>query len=275
MKALRYAYNTNGMSSHRLDDALAMLADNGYAGVALTLDHHHLDPFAQDFGPKLDALTRRLDSLGLGLVVETGARFLLDPRRKHEPTLLHPEPQGRARRVEFLCRAVDVCAAGRGEVVSFWAGVPKVAREVAMTYLYEGLERVLAYAEDRAVTVALEPEPGMLVETVADWRALKVAFPSLRLALDLGHIVANDEGDPAAFVRDAREELATVSLEDMKRGVHEHLWIGQGDVDFPSVLGALRDVGYERLVCLELSRDSHRADTLVPEAIRLLRAMEA
>ena len=71
-----------------------------------------------------------------------------------------------------------------------------------------------------------------------------------------------------------RGEIATVSLEDMKRGVHEHLWIGQGDMDFPSVLGALGSVGYENLVCLELSRDSHRADVLVPEAIRLLRAME-
>ena len=271
---LRYAYNTNGISSHRLDDALAMLADHGYAGVALTLDHHHLDPFAPDFRPKLDALARRLETLGLGLVVETGARFLLNPRRKHEPTLLHPEPAGRARRVEFLCRAIDVCAAGRGEAVSFWAGVSKVARVDATTYLREGLEQVLAYAEEKSVVVALEPEPGMLVETVADWRALRASFPSLRLALDLGHIIANDEGDPAAFVREARDELATVSLEDMKRGVHEHLWIGQGDVNFPSVLGALKDVGYERLVCLELSRDSHRADTLVPEAIRLLRAME-
>ena len=44
--SLRYAYNTNGLANHRLDDALAFLADSGYAGVALTLDHGHLDPFA-------------------------------------------------------------------------------------------------------------------------------------------------------------------------------------------------------------------------------------
>ena len=43
---LRFGYGTNGFSNHRLDDALAVIAELGYDGVALTLDHHHLDPFA-------------------------------------------------------------------------------------------------------------------------------------------------------------------------------------------------------------------------------------
>ena len=41
---LRYAYNTNGLQSHRLEDAATLLADLGYDGIALTLDHMHLDP---------------------------------------------------------------------------------------------------------------------------------------------------------------------------------------------------------------------------------------
>ena len=49
---LRYAYNTNGLTSHRLDDALALLADCGYDGVALTLDVAHHDPFAPDLAAR-------------------------------------------------------------------------------------------------------------------------------------------------------------------------------------------------------------------------------
>ena len=60
----------------------------------------------------------------------------------------------------------------------------------------------------------------------------------------------------------------------MHRGVHEHLPLGEGDMDIARVLGALRDVGYQRLVSLELSRDSHRADRLVPETRRALAALE-
>ncbi len=46
--SLRFAYNTNGAANHRLDDALALISEAGYDGVALTLDHHHLDPYAPD-----------------------------------------------------------------------------------------------------------------------------------------------------------------------------------------------------------------------------------
>ena len=48
--SLRFAYNTNGAANHRLDDAIRLIADAGYDGIALTLDHHHLDPFARWLG---------------------------------------------------------------------------------------------------------------------------------------------------------------------------------------------------------------------------------
>ena len=36
MGALRFAYNTNGLAHHRLPDAIDLLADLGYDGIALT-----------------------------------------------------------------------------------------------------------------------------------------------------------------------------------------------------------------------------------------------
>ena len=64
------------------------------AGVALTLDVHHLDPLADDALAQAERLRARLDALCLEVVVETGARYLLDPRVKHEPTLVTPDARG-------------------------------------------------------------------------------------------------------------------------------------------------------------------------------------
>ena len=269
---LRFAFNTNGAANHRLDDALTLIAEAGYDGVALTLDIHHLDPYDPDFLLNTRHLAARLRALNLGCVVETGARFLLDPRQKHEPTLLSADPDGRARRVDFLTRALTVVAETGGEAMSFWAGVPKpgVTPDQARGWLLEGVEEVVRRAEAMDVVAALEPEPGMLVETVDDWRTL--AIPGLRLALDTGHCLVTGERDPAAAVLEFAGSLGTVTVEDMKRGSHVHLPFGEGDMDVPGVLGALQSIGFPKLVCVELSRESHRADTMIPAALAALRA---
>jgi len=231
---LRFAYNTNGAANHRLDDALALIADAGYDGVALTLDIHHLDPFAEDFANERRRVAARLRQLGLGCVIETGARFLLDPRAKHEPTLLTADPAGRARRVEFLSRALEVAAETEADAMSFWAGVPKPS-------------------------VSLD-----------DWAALRI--PGLQLALDTGHCIVTGERDPAAAVAEFAPHLGTVSIEDMKRGVHIHLPFGEGDMDVPAVLRALEAARFDKLVCVEMSRESHRADTIIPASLAYLKA---
>ncbi|MDX6718849.1 MAG: hypothetical protein QOJ63_1103 [Solirubrobacteraceae bacterium] len=270
--SLRLAYNTNGTQNHRLEDALDLIADAGYDGVALTLDVHHLDPFAPDLQGRAAALSRRLNRLELGCVIETGARYLLDPRAKHEPTLVTADPAGRARRVDFLCRAIDVAAICGAEAVSLWAGVCQVQRATAWPWLVAGLRDVLAYARAREVTVAVEPEPGMLIETVEDFACLAGEVEGLTLALDTGHCLVTGEHDPAAAVRTFADQLGTVAIEDMRRGEHVHLPFGEGDMDVAAVVGALEDIGFGGLVCVELSRDSHRAHTMVAAAHAALRA---
>ena len=269
---LRFAYNTNGAANHRLTDAVDLIADAGYAGIALTLDHHHLDPMEDGWVGRTEALAKQLHARDLGCVIETGARYLLNPRQKHEPTLLTPHAEGRARRVAFLKRAIDIGNVLGAEAVSFWAGVPQPGtdRGEAGEWLLEGIAQVLEHAARRDVTAALEPEPGMLVETLDDWTLVRHQLPSLKLALDLGHCLVTQEREPAAAVREFVSHLGTVAIEDMRRGDHTHLPFGEGDMDIPGCLAALRSIGFRRLVCVELSRESHRADKMIPQSLTWL-----
>ena len=271
--SLRFAFNTNGAANHRLEDAVALIAEAGYDGVALTLDHHHLDPMEDGWVARAEALSRLLHRHRLGCVVETGARFLLDPRRKHEPTLLTPSAEGRARRVAFLHRALDIGQMLGAEAMSFWAGVPQpgVDRGEAGEWLAHGVAQVLDHAALRGIPAALEPEPGMLVETLDDWAILHQALPALKLALDLGHCLVTREREPPAAVAEFAPHVATVAIEDMRRGEHVHLPFGEGDMDIPACLDALDAIGFRKLVCVELSRESHRADRMIPDALTWLR----
>ena len=115
-------YNTNGMSNHRLEDAIELLADVGYEGVAITLDHGALNPYDQEFD-QLPGIQRMVTDYGMRSVIETGARFLLDPTVKHEPTLVSHGWVARERRIDFLKRAIVIAATLGSDCVSLWSGV--------------------------------------------------------------------------------------------------------------------------------------------------------
>src|SRR5688572_12886513 len=122
MPRLRLAYNTNGLAHHRLADAIDLVADLGYDGLALTPDVQHLDPFHAT-AAEVAAVAAHLRRRGLDVCIQTGARFVLDPRRKHQPNLLDPAAAARARRLDMLTRCLDVGRDLGATIVAFWSGV--------------------------------------------------------------------------------------------------------------------------------------------------------
>lgn len=264
---MRLGYNTNGLAHHDLFDAVELLAEIGYRSVAITIDHGVLSP-REDWRGQLRRLRPILERLGLRSVIETGARFLLDPRRKHEPTLLSPDPAARTRRMEFYKHAIRCAAELGSDCVSLWSGVLRqpLSGAEALRLLAAGLDNVLKYAGESGVIVGFEPEPGMLVDSMgrfAEFLSL-IDAPNLKLTLDIGHLQCQGELPIADQIRRWASRLVNVHLEDMRRGRHEHLMFGEGEIDFPPVLQTLAEVGYQGGVHVELSRHSHEA----PEAAR-------
>ncbi|WP_210410969.1 sugar phosphate isomerase/epimerase [Oerskovia sp. KBS0722] len=260
-------YGTNGFTDHPLDVTLDVLAHEGYGAVALTLGHPHLDPFADDADVQVARLRGRLEDLGMRVVVETGTRFLLDPFRKHHPTFLDPDADLADLRVRFLCRAVEVAAGLRAECVSFFSGVLPVGTtaEQGWERLLARVPRVVAHARDHGVRLALEPEPGMLVETVADALRLRkdVGAPDeLGVTVDLGHCVVVEPDGVRGALLAAAPHLLNVQVDDMRPTAHEHLPFGDGELDLALALGTLGEIGYTGVAAVELPRHSYDAPRL-------------
>ncbi|MFJ4841107.1 sugar phosphate isomerase/epimerase family protein [Streptomyces sp. NPDC088746] len=273
---LRLGYGTNGLTDLRLDDALGLLADLGYDGVGLTLDHMHLDPLAPDLAARTRQVARTLTGLGLGVTVETGARYVLDPRRKHGPSLLDPDPDARAARTGLLVRAVEVATDLGAHAVHCFSGVtpPDTSTDTAWQRLAQALDPVLEASDRAGVPLAVEPEPGHLLATLAGFHHLRTLLGDpgpLGLTLDIGHCQCLEPASPVDCVKEAGPWLRHVQIEDMRRGAHEHLPFGDGEIDFPPVLEALASTGYSGLTVVELPRHSHAGPELARSSIDFLR----
>lgn len=274
---MRFGYNTNGFPHHRLDQACEMIARLGYQSVAITLDYHALDPFEPDALAAARKFRRRLDHLGLKSVVETGARFLLDPWQKHEPTLMSAEPEGRQKRIAFLHRAIEMAAELESDAVSFWSGILRepLSDDAAFDRLEAGCAEVLQYAERLGMPLAFEPEPGMWIDTLDRYGELLRRLghhPLFGLTIDVGHVHCLQEGPIPDLILAWSERLRNIHIEDMKKDVHEHLMFGEGEIDFPPVLAALERSGYAGGVHVELSRHGHMAPEAARTAIEFLSA---
>ncbi|OYW20821.1 MAG: isomerase, partial [Planctomycetales bacterium 12-60-4] len=182
---MRLGYNTNGLAHHRWDDAIDVIAAAGYRSVAITVDHHCLDPRSATFRQDLLRMRALLEKWDLRCVVETGARFLLDPYHKHQPTLLSPKPDERQHRLRFLSDCVEIAAELDADAVSFWSGSPtdKAADEILWTRVVDGCRRLVDVADAHDVRLAFEPEPGMFVETCAQFETLLGAVDHPRFGM--------------------------------------------------------------------------------------------
>jgi sugar phosphate isomerase/epimerase len=272
-----YGYNTNGFAHHRLEGALAILAELGYQSVAITLDYHALNPYDHQLVAQLAAVRDLLREKGLRSVIESGSRFLLDPWHKHQPTLVTADQPQRERRLDFLRRAVDIAQALNADAVSFWSGTPEDAApsDVLMERLVDGCWRLCDYAAARQVRLAFEPEPGMFLDSMSGFEELqaRVSHPAFGLTLDIGHVHCQGEVPIADHLRRWRHLLWNIHVEDMRRGVHEHLMFGEGEIEFGPVLQTLDEIGYAGGLHVELSRHSHDAVTTAHKALAFLQAL--
>jgi sugar phosphate isomerase/epimerase len=264
-------YNTNGFAHHRLEDAVEIMAELGYRGVALTPDVHDFGSDHSTGGHTLYPLNEgvwrttkfHLRESKLRTAIETGARFLLDSRQKHQPTLISPQPDQRRHRADILRRSIDLAAELGSDCVSFWSGTPatRAGADILMARLVEECKPLADDAASQNVRLAFEPEPGMFIDTMDKFAELhgRVNHPAFGLTIDIGHLVCNGELPVSRFLRDWKHVLWNVHIEDMRRGVHDHLMFGEGEVDFADVFAGLREANYQGGVYVELSRHSYDA----------------
>jgi sugar phosphate isomerase/epimerase len=126
--------------------------------------------------------------------ISTASHFFT-PQRPHEPSLMSPDLAGRKRRIDLVRRGIHVARALGVPLVSFGSGFirdehvanPSVnPRELLVDSVHQCLKEL---REDEDITLLIEPEPGMYIETLDQGLSLvdEVGTKRFQLHLDLNH----------------------------------------------------------------------------------------
>lgn len=258
MRPDQLAFSTNAFKQTTVADAIRTIAAIGYAGVEVMADAPHMrcDTFTNDEARELAKL---IDGMGLRVSnVNAFTGFCFECGDTYHPTWVEADAAPRQQRVDYTLRAIELTAMIGGSHISLQPGGPYQGRDIDELYdlFAEGLAKCVPAARDAGVTLGVEPEPGLLIETTEQFNRLKRNYFAdeslLVMNCDLGHHYCVRE-DPAEVLRQQRDVIQHVHVEDISHErVHQHLVPGDGAMDFGAIFGALDEIGYDGFVTVEL-----------------------
>jgi sugar phosphate isomerase/epimerase len=145
------------------------------------------------------------------------------------------------------------------------------AAEEAWKWMKEGFVKAADYGQSRGVRVLLEPQcrfQGNTLLSVLDGIAFvrELDHPNLGIVADIFHMNIEDPSIPASLMA-AKPYLMHVHFADSNR------WHpGAGHINFQEVLQALRLIGYNRFITMELEQKPDSV-TAARRAIQIIRAL--
>jgi sugar phosphate isomerase/epimerase len=196
---IQLSYSTFGLTGLPFLDAIDVVDKAGYPGVELSFHRDQFNPF-DITDDDVANVKRKLDTIGAKAVCMSTASHFFTPSRPHEPSLMSPDLAGRKRRISLVKRGIEVARMLDIPLVTFGSGFirhehiinPSVSpREL----LADSIRRCLAeIRDDEDMTLLIEPEPGMYIETVEQGISLvdEVNSPKFRLHLDILHMYCSE-----------------------------------------------------------------------------------
>jgi sugar phosphate isomerase/epimerase len=256
---MNLAFSTNAYLKFSFAEAVRRLAAIGYAGVEVMADVPHAWPaYLLDEQKQAirDALAKH--QLAIANVNAFMMNAINDRRQKYwHPSWIEPDPHYRQVRIDHTVRALTLARELGAPCITTEPGgplEPGASWTRALALFVEMLRPVIAHAEKEGVLLLIEPEPGLLIEKAEQFEELMkhIDSPAVGLNFDIGHFYCVGD-EPAPTVRRLAKYIRHVHLEDIAATrVHHHLVPGEGAIDFAATLRALREVGYQGWITIEL-----------------------
>jgi sugar phosphate isomerase/epimerase len=255
---MNLAFSSNAFKKNTLAEAIDAIASIGYGGVELMADLHHANPATFDSAAR-EKTKAQLKSRGV-TVSNVNAFTLFCDGDTYHPTWIEDDESLREKRIRHTIGSIEIAREFGAATVSLQPGGPLIgttlSREAAAERFADGLHRVLPAARQHDIILAIEPEPGLFIQTAQEFIEFRDRHfkdePLIQMNCDIGHLFCVGD-DPATVIRDHAPHIAHVHLEDIgKNRVHQHLTPGKGVIDFERIFDALDSIHYAGRVTVEL-----------------------
>jgi sugar phosphate isomerase/epimerase len=257
--APRLAFSTNAYLKFSFAEAARRLAALGYAGVEIMADVPHAWPaylLPEQKQAIRDALSK--NNLQISNINAFMMHAVSDPRQLYwHPSWIEPDPNYRQVRVLHTKRALTLAKELGAKCITTEPGGPVAPGESwqkALDLFVETIKPVAEHAEKEGVLLLVEPEPGLLIETAAQFEEFmgRIDSPAVGLNFDVGHHYCVKD-DPGPTLERLAKHVRHIHLEDIAATrVHHHLVPGEGAIDFADVFRAIKKIGYPGWVTIEL-----------------------
>jgi sugar phosphate isomerase/epimerase len=256
---MKLAFSTNAYLKYSFPEAVRRLAAIGYPGVEIMADVPHAWP-ACLLEEQKQAIRQELAAHGLAIsnVNAFMMNAISDARQRYwHPSWIEPDRHYRQVRIDHTRRALTLARELGAPCITTEPGGPLErggSWSAALRLFVEGLKPVLEHAEKEGVRLLIEPEPDLIIERADQFEELMkhLDSPAVGLNFDIGHFYCVGD-EPAPTVRRLAKYIRHFHLEDIAATrVHHHLVPGEGAIDFRATLRAIRDIGYDGWVTIEL-----------------------
>ena len=190
--------------------------------------------------------------------------------------LASPDPRIRDLGISLILEAINLAVDLGGRAVLIPGCDQEESPANRWDLFRDGVMHGIARAEQAGVALALEAvgKP-FLVDTARLLQMIEAcgASPALGIYLDVGNSTGGGM-DPAAEIRLAKGRATLCHVKDWNPANRNERLLGAGAVNFPASLAALREIGYEGPLVVELPPDPADPDAVARHAVQFLQQQQ-
>ncbi len=254
---MKIGFSTNAFSEKSLFYAIQSIAKIGYDGIELVLDIPHLFlPITKNKTLVLkDAIKQHkieVTNLNSNTVAGWNKQNLTNIE-KFEPSLSNTNPKLRKWRIDYTKKAIDLASDLNAPSICITSGINNnSSNSKNFNEFSDSLKEIALHAEKNDILIAIEYEPGLLVENSNDaLRCISNDFKNVGVNFDLCHAAVLDENIPQV-IKKIGKKLYHTHISDCKNKKHYHLVPGEGEIDFTAFIQALKSINYKEFLTAEL-----------------------